>query len=228
MDAGSARKTTFPCRNIELKLKKKGSVTGNVFISLYTDAGVTPGTEIAQSGNVSISTISDTGDWVQFSFSQSQIITAGLVYWIVLQCDYAGSPDCIGWGWNNTMENKNWTFNNGTWADYSLYTVGALYRVYSGLDIDLSENQMIPKTASDEQNFLVVWQSLNGSGYGIYGQVIAPSGGFIGDKFQINSFTNNLQLNPAVASNGQTYCVLWDCYDNDGYQFKYQLPVSEP
>ena len=64
---------TFPCSNIELKLQKKNSPTGNIFISLYTDAGFAPGTEIASSENISASSVSDAGEWVQFSFSQSRV-----------------------------------------------------------------------------------------------------------------------------------------------------------
>ena len=136
-------------------------------------------------------------------FQPVQGIVEGTVYWIVLQSDYPAGSNCVAWEWNNTTAGKNWTFFNGAWANYASYTVGALYKVYSSLSVDLPENQMIPKVASDGQNYLVVWQSLSidqtDSVYGIYGRLIGPSGEFIGDSFQINSFTTNLQLNPVVA-----------------------------
>ena len=218
---------TYPCRNIELKLQKKGSPSGNVFISLCTDGGYSPGNEILQSQSIPASSVSSAGEWVQFSFSQSQAITTGTVYWVVLQSDYPAGANCVGWEWNNTPAGKNWSYFNGIgWANYASYTVGALYRVYSSLSVDLPENQMIPSAASDGQNYIVVWQSLNidqtDSVYGIYGRIIGPAGEFLGSEFQINSSTTNLQLNPVVASDGTTYCVLWDFYDNDDVNVNYQ------
>ncbi len=79
-------------------------------------------------------------------------------------------------------------------------------------------HQMLPVTASNGTDFLVVWESYlqDGDEMGIYGQMIGNSGNKIGTEFQVNMYTTSDQWLPAVASNGSTFLVTWQSDDQDG------------
>ena len=68
---------------------------------------------------------------------------------------------------------------------------------------------------ADAGNFVVVWRSNQSTGddnslFSVQGQLFAASGSPSGSEFQVNTFTTNNQLNPAVAadSNGG-FVVVW-------------------
>jgi len=66
--------------------------------------------------------------------------------------------------------------------------------------------------AGGDGNFVVVWTSFDqdGDGYGVFGQRFNASGGIIGSEFQINTYTEDDQLAPAVAADGQgRFVVVW-------------------
>jgi len=76
--------------------------------------------------------------------------------------------------------------------------------------------------AFDNGNVAVVWHSdgQDGSGYGIYGQILDSSGNKIGDEFQINTYTTNDQRNPRISIfNNGNFVVTWhsDGQDGSGY-----------
>ena len=77
---------------IDLKLKKNGTPTGNIWVTIETDnAGVPSGTSLGQSSNVDVSTLGAEA-FVTFSFaSPTSPLTAESPYWIVLQGDYTAS-----------------------------------------------------------------------------------------------------------------------------------------
>lgn len=66
---------------------------------------------------------------------------------------------------------------------------------------------------------MIVWQSLDqdGSGQGVYGQRISPSGGLIGSEFSLHTYTSGNQQEPDVAMNSQgETVVVWSSYGQDG------------
>ena len=80
-----------------------------------------------------------------------------------------------------------------------------------------TSDQWLPSIASNGTSYLVAWQSENqdGSGKGIYGQLYDTAASPISTEFQINTYTTNRQGEPAVASNGTNYMVVWDSEDED-------------
>lgn len=80
------------------------------------------------------------------------------------------------------------------------------------------DDQFAPALATDPLgNALVVWQSKDASGFGIFGQWFTETGVKLGDEFQINTFTGSDQTNPSVAidENGRAI-VVWQSYGQDG------------
>ncbi len=81
-----------------------------------------------------------------------------------------------------------------------------------------TSSQFSPCVASDGTLYLVVWVSSNqdGDGYGIYGQFVDKFSAKVGSEFKINSYTSGNQKEPAVASNGRTFLVVWTSENQDG------------
>ena len=75
-----------------------------------------------------------------------------------------------------------------------------------------------PDVAKDAAgNFLVVWESPDGSGSGIVGQLHAANGSVTKSEFAINSFTADDQNNPQVAVNAAgDFLVVWQSDEQDG------------
>ena len=87
-----------------------------------------------------------------------------------------------------------------------------------------SYDQRIPYTASNGVNYMVTWHSdqQDGSGYGIYGQLLDLNGNKIGAEFQINTTTYESQSNSDIATDGVNYFIAWQSYRQDGsYQGVY-------
>ena len=80
-----------------------------------------------------------------------------------------------------------------------------------------SGDQTHPSVAADSVgNFIVTWQSQDGSALGIFGQRYVGSGTPVGPEFRVNTFTPDLQLNPAVASDASgNFVVTWEGYLQD-------------
>jgi hypothetical protein len=65
--------------------------------------------------------------------------------------------------------------------------------------------------------FVVVWQSADQDGRGIFGQRYAAGGAAVGSEFQVNTYTTNDQYAPAVAVDaGGNFVVVWASYGQDG------------
>jgi hypothetical protein len=69
----------------------------------------------------------------------------------------------------------------------------------------------------DDGDFLVSWQSDDGSSYGIYGQRYNSSGVAQGGEFLVNTFTTNTQKSAAVAMDGDgDFVIAWQGSGQDG------------
>ena len=81
------------------------------------------------------------------------------------------------------------------------------------------DSQINPAIGSNGNSFLVTWASYqqDGSGYGVYGQLLSSIGEKIGSEFQINSYTSDSQEYPSIACNGKNYFIAWESYGQDGY-----------
>jgi hypothetical protein len=82
--------------------------------------------------------------------------------------------------------------------------------------------QIIPSTAMDNNgNFVVTWQSVqDGSNNGIYAQRFNSNGFTDGSEFQVNSFTDFNQFDPAVTMNSTgDFVITWSSENQDGSIF---------
>jgi hypothetical protein len=87
--------------------------------------------------------------------------------------------------------------------------LGSEFRINS----TTSGSQVFPSVASDGAgNFVVVWSSLaqDGDGFGVFGRRYDASGVPRGGEFQVNSYTTNWQMRPAVTSDASgNFVVVW-------------------
>ena len=121
------------------------------------------------------------------------------------------------------------------WSSYGQEGVNPSYGVFAQL-MDVSGNfigdefrvnsytlyqQEEVSIVSNGENYLVTWQSNaeDGSGFGIYGQMLDSAGNFINDEFRLNTYTTSHQMNPAVASNGEDFIIVWESGNQDGNDF---------
>ncbi|MBN3891790.1 MAG: cadherin-like domain-containing protein [Nostoc sp. JL31] len=81
-------------------------------------------------------------------------------------------------------------------------------------------NQYNPTVAMDaDGDFIISWTSngQDGSGYGIYAQRYNSSGVAIGGEFLVNTYTNNSQTNPTVATDATgDFVISWQSDGQDG------------
>ncbi|MEN0049100.1 MAG: T9SS type A sorting domain-containing protein [Bacteroidota bacterium] len=86
-----------------------------------------------------------------------------------------------------------------------------------------TDNQTDPSVATDQDgSFVVVWESdgQDGSDSGIYGQRYNNDGTLNGEEFQVNTYTNDGQINPSIATDGNgDFIVTWDSYEQDGSDY---------
>lgn len=80
------------------------------------------------------------------------------------------------------------------------------------------DDQSAPAIANDGAgNVLIVWQSKDGSGLGIFGQWLDASGGKIGGEFRLNTVVLGDQANPDVAISEQGKAIVtWQSAGQDG------------
>jgi hypothetical protein len=72
-------------------------------------------------------------------------------------------------------------------------------------------------TGLDAGGFVVAWVSQDGDGYGIYGRRYDASGGAVGGKFRVNTYTIGEQAYPSVTGLGDGGLVVtWHSLDQDG------------
>lgn len=95
------------------------------------------------------------------------------------------------------------------------------------------DDQSAPAIASDpEGNVLIVWQSKDKDGYGIFGQWFGFAGGKLGGEFQLNAFVSGDQTKPDVAIDETGMAIVtWQSkgQDRNGLAICYTIlsPVSE-
>jgi len=95
-------------------------------------------------------------------------------------------------------------------------TVGSEFQINTCTD-NLQSDPSV--TSLSDGGFVVTWQSngQDGAYYGIYGQRYDASGNTIGSEFQINTYTDNQQQNPSVASlSDGGFVVTWQSNGQDG------------
>ncbi len=74
-------------------------------------------------------------------------------------------------------------------------------------------------TALNDGGYVVSWSSKgqDGDGYGVYLQRYDSNGVAVGSETQVNSYTNNDQMNPSItALNDGGYVLSWESYGQDG------------
>ncbi|MFN7140548.1 MAG: fibronectin type III domain-containing protein, partial [Limisphaerales bacterium] len=79
----------------------------------------------------------------------------------------------------------------------------------------LPGDQYGPKLAVYSNNVLAVWTSMgqDGSYEGVYGRFLTAAGALSGSEFRVNSTTVHKQINPSVASDGNSrFLVVWSSF----------------
>jgi len=83
-----------------------------------------------------------------------------------------------------------------------------------------TDDQLLPRVAIDDAgDFTVVWQSYgqDGSASGIFGRSFASGGSPLGAEFQVNTYTTDNQVTPAIAMNAAgDLVVAWESNAEDG------------
>ncbi len=81
-----------------------------------------------------------------------------------------------------------------------------------------SEDQTSPSISTNGTGYFVTWYSTyqDGNFSGVYGQLLDETANKVGTEFRINEYTTGQQLSPKVATNGNTYFVVWQTQYQDG------------
>jgi hypothetical protein len=97
-------------------------------------------------------------------------------------------------------------------------TAGAPAGLEFPVNSTTTSDQSRPRVAlAADGRFVVVWESDDGDGQGIFGQRYDSTGAPAGPEFRVNSFTSFDQRSPAVAVAGDgRFVVAWQSYDQDG------------
>ncbi len=121
----------------------------------------------------------------------------------------------------NTKPQNDDTDNDGLLDGEEILFIGSEFQI----NTFTTSTQSSPSVASNGLTYFVTWQSYqDGDLYGIYGQLYDNDGNKVGSEFQVNTYTTSYQANPSVASNGLTYFVTWQSYqDGDLYGIYGQL-----
>ena len=117
--------------------------------------------------------------------------------------------------WDDTTQNDFFIAIYGQRFDSSGLPVGGEFQVKA----TLYQSEDHPDVGMDNAgNFVVVWESNDdGSGSGIAGQRFSSSGTKVGDEFEVNSTTGNLQNTPTIAMRGSGhFVVVWESLVQDG------------
>lgn len=84
-------------------------------------------------------------------------------------------------------------------------------------------NQYAPQLASIGKDYLVAWTSMgqDGSREGVYGRFVHADGVADSGEFRVNTTTVSQQMQPTVASDGNTqFVVVWTTYTGSPYSFE--------
>ena len=84
-----------------------------------------------------------------------------------------------------------------------------------------TSSQYFPQVRGDSAgNFVVLWDSPDGSSFGVFGQRYDSSGVQVGTEVQVNTYTTSIQRLPQVGGDGAgNFVVVWESYFQDGYGY---------
>jgi hypothetical protein len=91
-----------------------------------------------------------------------------------------------------------------------------------------SNDQTFADAAADvDGQFVVTWQSRlgqDGYGGGVFGRRVSSTTGLVGAEFQVNTYTPDYQMAPAVAMQaGGNFVVVWQSRNQDGLNGNYSI-----
>jgi hypothetical protein len=116
-----------------------------------------------------------------------------------------------------------WTSNQGAAADIYARRYDASGTPQTGeflVNAVSAKAHVTPVIAMDPAGaFVVAWssQSQDGSGWGVFAQRFDASGNAQGGEFQVNTYTQDDQTNPAVATDASgNFVVAWQSHNQDG------------
>ncbi|MBN3922907.1 cadherin-like domain-containing protein [Nostoc sp. NMS4] len=89
------------------------------------------------------------------------------------------------------------------------------------VNTNTNNDQTNPTVAIDATgDFVISWQSQDASGLGIYAQRYNSAGVAVGSEFQVNTSTNNNQVNPTVAMDADgDFVISWQSSGQDGSSY---------
>jgi len=104
---------------------------------------------------------------------------------------------------------------------------GGEFQVYTYINNNQRRSAI---TTLPNGGFVICWESYgqDGSGYGIFGQLFDDSGNKIGTEFQVYTYTNGYQVNPAIITlpNGD-FVICWRSNDQDGSSFGISMQLFD-
>ncbi len=113
-----------PLKTIGMYLKRNGSLPGDVTLKIVRDNGSgSPSTEIIVSKEIKKNDFPTTSQWFNVSFDIGPVLSAGTVYWIILDSPSFDASKYLVWDLNtnpssyaNGDAKKSSDFNSGIWA----------------------------------------------------------------------------------------------------------------
>ena len=121
---------------IKLWLKKVGSPTGSLTVTIETDnSGDPSGTPVGNgmSNTVSASSLSASYDWIEFTFTTDPNLAGSTTYWLVLETTDSAEPDdYVVWG----ADGSNPSYSDGEMESYdgaswNIESKDACFEVYA-------------------------------------------------------------------------------------------------
>ncbi|MEW6536473.1 MAG: hypothetical protein AB1454_12760 [Candidatus Auribacterota bacterium] len=119
--------------------------------------------------------------------------------------------------WTSTLQDGN---DGGVYGQL-VNTDGSFFGGEFKLNTYTTFHQDSTALAFDGTNYLVTWRSYlqDGNGNGVFGRVVSSTGSFIGNEFQINTYTTAAQRQTSLAFDGSNYLVTWHSDGQDGSSY---------
>ncbi|MGE3808591.1 MAG: hypothetical protein AB7K24_28330, partial [Gemmataceae bacterium] len=121
--------------------------------------------------------------------------------------------------WNGTFE-VTWQGNGvgddrGVFLNHCGLAGGTIFQVNN----TTAGGQRAPAVATEDNgDFVVVWVSSDGSGYGVYARRYNSLGVALGNEFRVNQTTAGAQTNPSVAMDSDgDFVVVWSHWNGTSY-----------
>jgi len=125
------------------------------------------------------------------------------------------------------MQARNWNLHKylifTLLISFSLVTI-YLFSFQAGKEFRVNtyyaDNQRYPEIAMDKNgNFVITWESWeqDGSWDGVFAQRFNSKGEAVGTEFQVNTYTENYQNEPAIVMNKKgNFVITWTSIGQDG------------